>query len=143
MFVVCFLSLLLMSVWKKSNLKLVWLLSYLGSTILENILEFGEKETARENYLKKPKKTKTIGIHFFVQNLHMWLQYIEMLSIPLITNHFFHSLRSHILMFFKVLLWCCLQQLYRDCNARLKKTGLRDIIVCVWTMNEYMYYIAK
>ena len=43
-------------------------MSYLGSTILENILEFGEKETARENYLKKPK---TIGIHFFVQNLHM------------------------------------------------------------------------
>ena len=30
-------------------------MSYLGSTILQNILEFGEKETARENYLKKPK----------------------------------------------------------------------------------------
>ena len=62
-------------------------------------------------------------------------------AIPLITNHFFHSLRSHILMFFKVLLWCCLQQLYRDCNARLKKTGLRDIIECVYELGMNIFIL--
>ena len=75
-------------------------MSYLGSTILENILEFGEKETARENYLKKTKN----NWHTFFRTESSYVIAVHRDAIPLITNHFFHSLRSHILMFFKVLL---------------------------------------